>query len=118
MGKMPQINNRDDGSSSGSEIEEWISDWQFERVAPTAATTIKSIPQDSSTLTEEVIAAAATSDDKPPKKSNEGGVFFFERVLPGPATNTATFSAADPHRVSVSSTDSSTDTNKSADVDQ
>jgi len=89
--QMPKKKN-DDGCSSGSEIEEWISDWQFERVAPTT--------QNSSTDKEEATAATATSPDESSKLSNEGGVFYFERVLPVPTTSTA-----DPHRVSVSSTD-------------
>lgn len=104
--QMPRTNNIDDGSSSGYEIEEWISDWQFERLAPTTATLSKSNTQDSSTDTKEATAATPTSP-------GEGGVFYFERVLPAPATAT-TFAATGPHRVSASSTD----IEKSADVDQ
>lgn len=62
-------------------VDEWISNWQFERVAP--------LPPTSGTTSEphdRFGPAVAESTEM----SDEDGVFFFERVLPAPAATAST----------------------------
>ena len=84
--------DKSDDLSSGDE-DEWISNWQFERISPAKKT------QGVNSVTKPVTMKTKSTT---PVVDNEGGVFYFQRIQPSSA---APIISSNPSVISTSDTD-------------